>query len=130
MAEELGKELGFKITVHTLRRFLKKLGYSWKRFRKSLKSKQDQQQYQDKLKVLQQLPELYKAKYIDLFFADENGFNMEGYIPYGWQPKGEYIEITPSKTKSMQVFGLMSLDNRLVPSELSFSHVKRRLFFV
>jgi len=113
MAEELGKELGFKITVHTLRRFLKKLGYSWKRFRKSLKSKQNQQEYQDKFNVLQQLLELYKTKYIDLFFADESGFNMEGYIPYGWQPKGEYIEITPSKTKSMQVFGLMSLDNRL-----------------
>ena len=34
-------------------------------------------------------------------------------VPYGWQPKNEYIEITPSKTRSTQVFGLMSLDNRL-----------------
>ncbi len=62
---------------------------------------------------LMQLLHLYRSGYIDLYFADESGFNMEGYVPYGWQPKGEYIEITPSKTKGTQVFGLMSLDNTL-----------------
>ena len=96
-----------------LRRFLKRLGYSWKRFRKSLKKKQDQQQYQEKLAELKQLLELYKADYIDLRFADETGFNLEGYVPYGWQPKGEYIEITPAKTKGTQIFGLMNLKNQL-----------------
>lgn len=96
-----------------LRRFLKKLGYSWKRFRKSLKKKQDQEEYEAKFAELQQLIQLYKANFIDLYFADESGFNLEGYIPYGWQPKGEYIEITPTKTKSTQIFGLMSLDNKL-----------------
>ena len=96
-----------------LRRFLKRLGYSWKRFRKSLKKKQDQEEYEKKLAELKQLIQLYKSGYIDLYFADESGFNMEGYIPYGWQPKGEYIEITPAKTKSTQIFGLMSLDNQL-----------------
>lgn len=34
-------------------------------------------------------------------------------MPYGWQPTGEYIEITPVKTKGTQVFGLMNLDNQL-----------------
>ncbi|MEM6318170.1 MAG: IS630 family transposase [Bacteroidota bacterium] len=50
---------------------------------------------------------------LDLYFADESGFNMQGYIPYGWQPKGEYIQITPSKTRGTQIFGLMSLSNDL-----------------
>ncbi|MEM6963296.1 MAG: IS630 family transposase [Bacteroidota bacterium] len=49
---------------------------------------------------------------VDLFFTDESGFNMSAYVPYGWQPKGEYIEITPTKTPSLQIFGLVSLDNR------------------
>lgn len=62
---------------------------------------------------MKQLLELYKADYIDLRFADESGFNLEGYVPYGWQPKGEYIEITPSKTKGTQVFGLMNLNKQL-----------------
>ena len=96
-----------------LRRFLKRLGYSWKRFRKRLKKKQNQQEYEQKVADLQQLLELYKADYIDLRFADESGFNLEGYVPYGWQPKGEYIEITPAKTKGTQIFGLMNLNNQL-----------------
>ena len=110
---ELSKDLGFKVSVDMLRRFLKHLGYSWKRFRKSLKKKQDEAEYQAKLAELKQLVELYKSNFIDLYFADESGFNMQGYIPYGWQPKGEYIEITPSKTSGTQVFGLMSLNNDL-----------------
>ena len=113
MAAELTARLGFKVTRSMLRRYLKKLGYTWKRFRKSLKKKQTQKEYKEKLVQLKQLIELYNTGFIDLFFADESGFNMEGYVPYGWQPKNEYIEITPSKTRSTQVFGLMSLDNRL-----------------
>ena len=96
-----------------LRKFLKKLGCSWKRFRKSLKAKQDEAEYKTKFAELKQIIELYKCNFIDLYFADESGFNMQGYIPYGWQPKGEYIKITPSKTKGTQIFGLMSLNNDL-----------------
>lgn len=109
----MSKELGFILTPNVLKSFLKKLGYSWKRFKKSLKSKQDAIEYEAKKAKLKELIKLHKSGYIDLFFADESGFSMEGNVPYGWQPKGEYIEITPSKSKRINVFGLMSLDNRL-----------------
>lgn len=109
----MSSELGFTITKPVLIKFIKQLGYKWKRFRKSLKSKQNSIIYEEQKAKLKQLIELHKDKYIDLYFADESSFNMEGYIPYGWQPKGEYIEITPTKTASINVFGLMSLDNRL-----------------
>lgn len=75
--------------------------------------KQDEEEYERKLAELKQLLDLYRMDYIDLYFADESGFNQQGYVPYGWQPKGEYIEITPSKSKGTQVFGIMSLDNKL-----------------
>lgn len=113
MCNALNEELGLKLTRHLLRRFLKKLGYSWKRFRKSLKSKQDQADYERKLTELKHILELHKSNFIDLFFADESSFNLQGYIPYGWQPKNEYIHITPVKTKAENIFGLMTLDNRL-----------------
>lgn len=113
MCKELASELQIPLTSSILRRFLKKLGYRWKRFRKSLKSKQTSEEYDSKLVELKQLIELYKDNYIDLFFADESGFNTTGYIPYGWQPKGAYIEITPTKTHGLQIFGLMDLDNHL-----------------
>ena len=113
MCQELSQELGLNISRHKLRRFLKKLGYRWKRFRKSLKSKQDEQSYKKKLAQLQQLIDLHKNNYIDLFFVDATGFNLQAYVPYGWQPTNEYIHITPVKTKTLQVFGFMSLDNRI-----------------
>ena len=112
MCRELSKDLGIPLSKSQLRCFLKKLGYIWKRFRKSLKKKQTPAEYETKLAELKQLIDLYKSGYIDLFFADESGFNMNAYVPYGWQPKGQHIEITPAKTKSLQVFGLMSLNNQ------------------
>ena len=112
MCIEVSEALGISLSTKQLRHILKKLGYSWKRFRKSLKSKQNPEEYAAKVKELEALLTLNKSNYIDLFFADESGFNMSGYVPYGWQPKGEYIKITPSKTPALQVFGLLSLDNR------------------
>jgi len=109
----LSEVFPFQVTRNTLRRFLKGLGYSWKRFRKSLKNKQDEEEYQKKLDELKKLLQLHKDNFIDLFFADESSFNLEGYVPYGWQPKNEYIHITPAKTPSKNIFGIMSLDNRL-----------------
>ncbi len=113
MAKSLGEELGFEISTHILRKFLKKLGYTWKRLRKSLKSNQNEVDYDIKLSELKHLLKMYNEGYIDLYFGDESSFNTEGYVPYGWQPRGKYIEITPAKSKSINVFGLMSAQNDL-----------------
>ena len=51
---------------------------------------------------------------IDLFFSDESGFQLVPNLPYGWQPTGEYVRMMPRKGKTMSVFGLLALDNRLV----------------
>lgn len=51
--------------------------------------------------------------YIDLFFADETGFGLSPNIPYGWQPIGEQGEFPTQHKHVLNVFGLMSLDNRL-----------------
>jgi hypothetical protein len=112
MAKSLCRSLDMDISTPKLRRFLKKLGYSWKRFRKSLHKRQDKDAYNAKLEELKQLIELEKGNYIDIFYADATGFNQQGYVPYGWQPKNEYISITPEKGKTLQVFGFMSRDNR------------------
>lgn len=34
-------------------------------------------------------------------------------MPYGWQPKEEYVRICPKKGKRLNVFGLLSKDNDL-----------------
>ena len=80
LSGQLTEALGFEVSRHMLRRFLKSLGYSWKRFRKSLKKRQNQPQYEEKLSELKQLLELYKADYIDLRFADESARRPGGLI--------------------------------------------------
>jgi hypothetical protein len=77
-----------EIVKEVLKRFIKKLGYTWKRFRKSLKSQQDKIIYNAKLKQLKELYTLEEQGYLDIYYADESGFNLTPYIPYGWQPKG------------------------------------------
>lgn len=54
---------------------------------------------------------LEQQGFIKLFYADESGFNLTPSIPYGWQEKDQYIRITPRKSHSVNVFGLLSKDN-------------------
>jgi transposase len=56
---------------------------------------------------------LAKEGFIDLFFADESGFSLIPPVSYQWQPKNEYIKVVPKKSKRLNVFGIMSEDNRL-----------------
>lgn len=90
-----------------------KADYIWKRMKKCLKGLQDQDEYNAKKNQLKELKKLAASNYIDLYFADESGFNREGYIPYCWQEKGTNMTIVPSKTKSTQIFGLLSITNKL-----------------
>jgi DDE superfamily endonuclease len=57
---------------------------------------------------------LWLLGYIELYFADESGFTMQPYIPYGWQKKGETTRILTKKTNHrLNVFGIMSLAGHL-----------------
>jgi len=58
--------------------------------------------------------QLYEANHIDLFFADESGFQLVPCIPYGWQPVGERVRIVSKKRKTLSIFGLLSCENQLI----------------
>lgn len=51
---------------------------------------------------------------IDLFYGDESRVCEEGYVPYGWQFKGEDVFIEAAKGRSINCFALLSRDNKLV----------------
>jgi transposase len=93
--------------------YKKKLNYSWHRIRKYLKPKQDPEEYQAKIIQLCGLLWLEKQGFTKIYYADESGFNLTPYIPYGWQEKGNPICIVPSKSKSINAFGLFTRDNEL-----------------
>lgn len=100
-----------------LKQFLKSLGYSYRRIRKSLKKSPDAAEYERKLDQLTDLIRLEKAKFIKIYFADECGFNETPCVPYGWQPKGSPLSIPTQRGRRWNVFGIMSSDNQLFTSK-------------
>ncbi len=70
-------------------------------------------EYNQGVQDLQTLMTLSTLKHIDLYFADESGFSRLPQIPYGWLPKGKQTGILSDSKRVMNVFGLMSLDQKL-----------------
>ena len=56
------EELGVRISISTLKRILKKYGLSWKRIRKSLKSRRDEEAFQKAKEEINELLEKAKKK--------------------------------------------------------------------
>jgi hypothetical protein len=54
---------------------------------------------------------LEEAGKVKIYYGDESGFSLEPCLPYGWQPPGEYVRITPVGGHRLNVFGLLSRDN-------------------
>ncbi len=77
MIGEIAQKLGITLTVSTLKRLCKRAGLSWKRIRKSLKSKRDAISFERSQKQLESLIEQAKGGQIDLFYFDESGFTLE-----------------------------------------------------
>jgi len=51
---------------------------------------------------------------VDLFYGDESRVCEEGYVPYGWQFKGEDVFIEAAKGRSINCFALLSRNNKLI----------------
>lgn len=111
VSEKLSKELKLKINKRMLSRFLKKkLKYSYRRIRKWLKPKQCAIEYQVKIIHLCGLLWLEKQGIIKIYYADESGFTMNGYLPSAWQKKGGHLAIVPNRYARTNVFGFLSRD--------------------
>ena len=65
--------------------------------------------FQDELQALKKWEDQGQ---IDLFFYDEMGLNLIPSIPYGWQTKGETVEIPSIKSGNISTAGFLSRDNR------------------
>lgn len=105
--------VGQKVSKAILIKFLKKLGYSYRRIRKRLKKSPDQVEYNRKLDEITELIRLEKNKFLTIYYADESGFNETPCVPYGWQQKGEPLSIPSQRGRRWNVFGIMSSDNQL-----------------
>jgi len=49
---------------------------------------------------------------VDVYFADEVGFSLTPYVPYGWQKVGEQVGIPTKKKQIANVLGLLNPINK------------------
>ena len=108
LASELSEKFGITVTVSKLKRLCKQAGYSWKRIRKSLRNKRDQDQFDEAVKEIEQLISREDKGEIELYFFDESGFTLQPCVPYAWQPKGEYIELPCAQSQRLNVLGFVN----------------------
>ncbi len=104
---------GIKVSKNTLKRFLKKLGYSYKRARKSINKCNKEAFDKAKEYIATLKKDILKTKNQNLYFFDESSFSLLPNIPYGWSPKKETIKIESSHSTSIKVLGSLGLDNTL-----------------
>ena len=107
---EIETELGIVLSIDTLKLICKQAGLVWKRVRKSLRKKRNQEDFDASKEELEALIQQHKECEIDLCYFDESGFTLEPCVPYAWQQTGETIEIPSSKSKRLNVLGFVNRD--------------------
>jgi transposase len=104
---------GVTVSQKTVTRVLKELQMSWHRFRRVVSGEPDPQEYEEKRAQLNHLKILETQGVLNLIFLDETGFCLAPYVPYGWQPIGETLEIPSQYSPRLNVLGFMSRQNHL-----------------
>lgn len=108
VVQQLAKQFSVSLDCATLRRLCKQHKLSWKRIRKSVKSKQNLELFEKSRQELATLIEQEKQNLIDVYYFDESGFTLEPCVPYAWQPIAQTIRVTCSKSKRLNVLGFMN----------------------
>ncbi len=109
------QELGETVRLHWVKRLLKTFKYRWKRVRKSLKSKRNQQEFDKAQEELKALQELADRGVIDLRYFDQTGFTLIPVVPYAWQKVNERILLLSSNSTRLNVLGFFNQKNELTP---------------
>lgn len=111
---ERGMAAGFRERSERehLQGFFIRLGARYRRIRKRPKGKPSPQLYAYKTEKLQELVQQEKDGLIDLYYGDESHICTEGYVPYGWQFRGEDVHIPSERGLRLNIFGMIDRNNR------------------
>jgi hypothetical protein len=104
---EIHKLWGVEISLSILKRICRKAGLTWKRVRKSLRGKRNDDEFYAALDKIKALLEQAGNGEIYFYYFDELGFSLEPCIPYAWQPVGKTIEVPSSRSKRLNVLGFI-----------------------
>ena len=96
-----------RLNKSTLKRLCKKANLSWKRVRKSLQSKRDDDEFSKAIEEIKILLEKADKGELNFYYFDESGFTLEPCVPYAWQKISEQIKIPGSRSKRLNVLGFI-----------------------
>ena len=105
---KIREQWGVSVSIKTVKRVLKSLRLSWHRFRRTPNGRPESHEYAAKRTHLEELQRLDDAGAIDLYYLDQAGFCLIPCVPYGWQPVGETLAIPSSRSRSLNVLGIMN----------------------
>ncbi len=108
---ELAVITGKTVSADTLKRLAVSVDLIWKRVRKSVKAKRDEEEFAKAENEIEELKKRQKKGAIDIFYFDETGFDLQPAVPYAWQPKGETIEAPSSKSARLNTLGFLNTEN-------------------
>ena len=111
-ANRTGSEFGERVFALDAEKISEKNGCRYKRIRKRLKGKPNEEVYRLKKEVLGRFEQLSVEGWLDLYYGDEAGVNLEPNVPYGWQFRDEEVSMPSSQGKGINCFGLFTRDNR------------------
>lgn len=92
--------------------FFIRIGARYRRIRKRPKGDPRRQLYAYKREKLQELVQQEKDGLIDLYYGDESHICTDGYVPYGWQFRGEDVCIPSERGLRLNIFGMIDRWNR------------------
>lgn len=104
----LGNKLGIVFSKSTLRRYLKLMGYSYKRLRFIPAKEPNKELYETKKHLIQKYDLLSQREIIDLYFFDESGFSINSNIPYAWSPINKTMVIKSFHAKRFNILGFIN----------------------
>ncbi len=109
----LADQTGKKVSKSTIKRILTAAKFTWKRARKSLKTKRDEEEFRSAQLEIKELIKQHNRGEIELWFFDESGFDQQPSVPYAWQPLGSTLEIPSHHSTRLNVLGFVTPDNQL-----------------
>jgi transposase len=111
LAERVKDCFGVTLSNSALKQYLKKWGFSWKRMRKSAKSRRNEADFEFFKEELLILENMEDSQEIDLYYFDEMGVNLNPVVPYAWQPIGKTMEIPATQSQNLTVIGFINRAN-------------------
>ena len=113
VVNKVNKTWGINVSKETIKRIIKNFEMRWKRMKRGTSKDQAEWELEVKMPHLKELKERDKKGEIDLRYLDETGFSLVPNIPYAWQEKGKRINLRSSRSKRINVLGLMNRNNEL-----------------